>query len=175
MTTNNPDLEEPIIASTLRGLEGSPLSLLEKALLGQILESVVRQEDSGDGADSIVFTLRGGRKYRMYQENDCCENVDIEEIHGDLNDLVGYPILMAEEISSSECDETKTPEAHPAGWVPGEYLDSWTWTFYKFATVRGYVTIRWLGTSNGYYSEHVSFVDITPSANDGGNFSDEGI
>ncbi len=97
--------------------------------------------------EELVFTLDTGEQYKLYHESDCCESVTIEDICGELSDLVGTPILMAEEATSKT-----NPES-----VVKEYQDSFTWTFYKLATIKGYVTIRWYGESNGYYSERVDW------------------
>lgn len=93
----------------------------------------------------IVFETVDGERYRMYHEQDCCESVRVEDVVGDLQDLVGSELLIAEEVEGES----------PADYEPYE---SYTWTFYKFATRKGYVDIRWLGESNGYYSEGVSFI-----------------
>jgi len=92
----------------------------------------------------IWFTCSDGTKYRMHHRQDCCESVHIEDIVGDLSDLIGSPLLMAEKVCSEENPLYESDESH-------------TWTFYKFATIKGYVTIRWYGSSNGYYSESVDF------------------
>lgn len=105
---------------------------------------------TGDvGGEEMVFTDTLGQVYKFYHSRDCCESVDITDIAGELSDLLGAPLLMAEEISS---------ENEPAP----ENADSYTWTFYKFATVKGYVNVRWLGESNGYYSEEVAFYTDNP-------------
>lgn len=100
--------------------------------------------------DEVVFLAQGGTIYKLYHDQDCCESVTVEDIIGDLSDLVGAPILMAEEETSGE---------NPEGFKK-DYQDSFTWTFYKFATIKGAVTIRWYGESNGYYSESVSFIKV---------------
>ncbi len=115
-------------------------------LLGKTLKSI-EQVDA-----ELHFTLNDGSIYQMYHSQECCEDVYIENINGDLNDLIGTPITLAEETVSADLqlseDESK------------QYNDSFTWTFYRLATVKGYVNIRWYGTSNGYYSESVSFEKI---------------
>lgn len=107
-----------------------------ESLIGKTLTKIDRTDD-----EELFFHTSDGEIYKMFHYQDCCESVYIEDIIGELDDLIGSPITMAEEIS--ENDE----EAYESG----------TWTFYKFATNKGYVTIRWYGSSNGYYSESVTF------------------
>lgn len=113
-------------------------------LLGKIFTNIVSDEDE------ILFINDELGSYKLYHDQHCCERVYVEDIIGDLNDLVGSPILQAEEETSNE---------NPEG-VVVEYQESFTWTFYKLATIKGYVTIRWYGESNGYYSESVSLTKI---------------
>lgn len=111
-----------------------------------------------NGSDELVFYDTDGEIYVMYHQQDCCESVYIEDINGDLEDLLNSPILMAEEVTShDDPDKDEDEEEDEDSWDYG----SQTWTFYKIATINGTVTLRWLGTSNGYYSESVSFIRLT--------------
>jgi len=104
--------------------------------------------------NEIIFIVNDNEKYKMYHSQDCCESVVIDDIIGDMQDLVGSEILLSEEVSSSDFEKewlSSMPEDDK------RWLESYTWTFYKLATIKGYVDIRWYGESNGYYSESVDF------------------
>jgi hypothetical protein len=110
-----------------------------------------------DGAekDSVEIILyckdknNDSLKYLMQHYQECCEIVYVEDICGDINDILGSEILFAEEVSNRNSIKPQVEDA------------SFTWTFYKIDTVKGGVTIRWYGESSGYYSESVDFEEIT--------------
>lgn len=110
-----------------------------------VLEGKTLTEVNYNDSDEIQFVVSETESYLMYHDQDCCENVSVEDICGDLSDLVNSPILLSEEVSGADDPDDR------------EYSESHTWTFYKLSTIKGSVTIRWLGESNGYYSEGVSF------------------
>ena len=114
-------------------------------LQGRVLCKVVQIDD-----DELRFHLTEDHYVRMYHEQDCCETVSIEDIVGDLDDLVGTPLLLVEEVSNYE-PETETDKDEDDYY----YAESETWTYYRFRTIKGSVDIRWYGSSNGYYSESV--------------------
>jgi hypothetical protein len=113
-------------------------------LLGKTLLSIT----GGIQSDELVFHCTDGTSYKMYHEQNCCESVSIDDIVGDLTRLLHYPITVAEERSGdlAPCKD--------------DWNESYTWTFYELATIKGSVTIRWYGSSNGYYSESVSVKQI---------------
>lgn len=94
------------------------------------------------GKGEVRFICDDGSQWEMWHYQDCCEDVHIEDICGDLEDLTGVPLLVAEACTNADVKE------------------QCTWTFYRFSTIKGSVTIRWIGTSNGYYSEEVDFEEV---------------
>ena len=128
---------------TLNTLKGSVKTFGE--LLGRTLYKA-----EADG-EALTLYLSNTNYVRFCHQQDCCESVYIEDICGNLNDLVGSPLLVAEEVSNYDADPKYEGE------------ESYTWTFYKFATQKGYVDVRWYGSSNGYYSEGVS-VEVVDTA-----------
>lgn len=114
-------------------------------LKGKTLKSVVGMNV---GNDEIFFTTSTGEIYRMWHKQNCCESVTIDDVCGEVDDILNEEILIAEEVTNRD-DRPRS-----------KWDYSYTWTFYKLATRKGYVTIRWYGTSNGYYSENVDFTKV---------------
>lgn len=76
-----------------------------------------------------TFSMAGGEG-----PNNCNDvEVYLEDVCGDVGDLVHSKIISAVEARS----ESNQP----------------TYTFYTIRTNKGTVTLRWYGTSNGYYAE----------------------
>ena len=111
-------------------------------MVGETIKSV-----SGNRHDEeFVVRTASGLVFKFYHNQDCCEDVYLEEIIGDIDDLIGHTVVMAEETCSND-------EVVGVSCYQGE---SFTWTYYRMATERGLVVLRFFGSSNGYYSESVT-------------------
>lgn len=107
------------------------------ALIGQTIRNI--------GFDEWTIQFITDENVFIFEHlQNCCESVYIEDITGDLTDLIGSTILKA------ECRVDN-------GWNE-EVGEEYTYTFYHLATVKGYVDIRFNGFSNGYYSCHVDIL-----------------
>jgi hypothetical protein len=82
---------------------------------------------------------------RIEHHQDCCEEVTLDEVSGELEWLVDAPITHASLEKSNE------------GEAKSKYDESFTWSFVKLTTIKGSVDLKFYGTSNGYYSESVDF------------------
>lgn len=122
-------------------------------LIGKTLSAVQKDERDSE----LLFITENDGQYLMFHDQSCCEKVWLEDISGDLNDLVGMPILKASEDTNSFSDFEHDVDMPPLE----DNHHSYTWTFYNLATIKGTVTLRWYGTSNGYYSEAVNFIKVS--------------
>ena len=75
----------------------------------------------------------------MIHHQDCCETVYLADVVGSFEDLIGYPLL---EVSEPIVDIATADYSSTA-------------SYYNFKTIKASVQLRWVGESNGYYSETV--------------------
>lgn len=170
-------------------IENVPYNPKFAVLKGKVLTKIENKNN-----EELIFTTNTDEVYKLYHKQDCCEKVTIEDICGDLKDLIGEPLLVAEVVEYNNKEERRKSLRTPEADSNGRYYDrsiihslsedianvigwgelnqirdaygqvalpavggSETWTFYKLDTIKGGVTIRWYGASNGYYSEKVDF------------------
>lgn len=99
--------------------------------------------------ESVFFKTSDNKYYIIEHWQDCCEDVYLEDITGNIEDLIGK-LIMSEKVSNNENPKNEDDERY----------GTFTWTFIKFATIKGYVTLRFYGTSNGYYGEDVDLFEM---------------
>ena len=105
-----------------------------KELEGKTITAVIYKESN----ESLLIHLNT-HVLEMIHHQDCCETVYLADVVGSFEDLIGYPLLeVSETIVNNE--------------LIGE---SSTASYYNFKTIKASIQLRWVGESNGYYSETV--------------------
>jgi hypothetical protein len=103
-------------------------------------KTCVKIDGMKDNSDDMLMTFSDGSTISMYHYQDCCESVYIADVAGDPDDLLNTPLLMCEEAESGPYE-------------PQPGYEEWTDLWFKFRTMKGDVTLRWRGESNGSYSQ----------------------
>lgn len=112
-------------------------------LVGEVLTHI-----DTDDSQSILLTTQSGRQILIEHQQDCCESVHIVDTKGNWRELIGKPILWATHKEEAPDDDI-------------DYCESATQTKITFKVDDATVISRWIGESNGYYSESVDIEEIT--------------
>jgi hypothetical protein len=128
----------------------TPKDVPFSTLVGKTLVAIEGLENE---SEQVVFKCSDGSEFKMFHDQDCCETVTLVDVDSeDVPHLVGHTITEAETASFD------------AGAANVGREDGETWTFYKISANYYHMTLRWLGRSNGYYSERVDFVQTAEAA-----------
>lgn len=118
-------------------------------LVGETLEYV------DFGGDEIRLTTKSGKVFQFYHEQDCCESVTLVDIEGNEKNLVGKVVRSVEVDIDPDNDAFFDHNDEVSRSYEGR-----TNTKITFVVDDETVITRWVGESNGYYSERVDFAQI---------------
>ncbi len=110
-------------------------------LVGEVLDAV----DIDREKDQILLTTQSGRQFLVYHKQKCCETVEIFGQDGSFDKLIGKPLIEARDFAVDTSEEA---------------ADSQTTTTLVFRVDGETVISRWVGDSNGYYSESVDIEEL---------------
>jgi hypothetical protein len=119
-------------------------------LIGKTITAIRGMEA---GSERIEFDCADGSKWQMMYHDDCCASCSVEDVCGDVADLIGSQVVRAEVPSSLDNFDEEKAAKGDSDYMP----ESYTWTFVILGTAKGTLTLRWFGSSNGYYSESPTF------------------
>ena len=92
--------------------------------IGIIGKTIVKIEGLYHFSEKVTFIFSDGDKLVM-QHPGTYSNVEVDDICGDIEDLLNSPLLRAEEVKHLNLPAKES------------YQSNYTWTFYKFATIKG--------------------------------------
>jgi len=122
-----------------------------KEMIGKRILGIYTDGDALDEANigrKMLFELDGRVFVEFSHSQDCCEDVYIADISCS---CPIYELYMGKITIAEKTTEYKDED--------GEEM----WTFYRFCTDKGDLTIRWIGADNGYYSKEVDTLMYTIS------------
>ena len=99
--------------------------------------------------EEVHFFAESGEEFVLMHFQDCCESVGLEKVIGNLEDIIGIPVLFAENVSESYPNNDYQND-------DGIYEEH----YFKVGTAKGNVVFKWTGDSNGYYSVGVDFIKV---------------
>lgn len=102
-------------------------------------KTVIRVDGLLKYNESVIIHFHDNTSINFHHSVDCCESVRLEDFEDD--DIIGGDVLKITEATSPLPDT--------------EWGDTATWTFFRVETTKGEIWMRWMGESNGYYSERV--------------------
>jgi len=118
---------------------------LNALLKGKKITGIIgMQKDS----EEITLQFEDGTTLMFFHNQDCCEVVEVAQVDGIVDRHIGTTFTeLRVKVDGRRGDFNRD--------------ESETWTFYTLITSKGYLDFRWIGSSNGYYSEKVdTLVDI---------------
>jgi len=108
--------------------------------LERIIGATIQEVTGCERESKCVTFLTDRGTLRLLHHQNCCERVYLEDANGDISDLIGGVVSVAEERSNQEGER-------------GEYRTKYT--FYTIRTTKGDLDLRWIGRDNGYYGVSV--------------------